>query len=428
MTNRVVPIISKFHEFLMISFLMKTPLPSSKVDTIFGFFCFPFLCRFFFASLFLQQILEKSRFHLSFRFAFLFFTGWTNCRRWLFVSFCLFVFWWFCRRCWTTTTKAFRGRASATWWRTGRCCVVRSCRGPPSSSPPTTTSSSSSPRSTRRPSSTGSSKTSAAPSKRWVWLCGCVRAPGPRPFLFFFPPFFVSGLSKLLRTIRRPASAVVVAVVGCVDVVLSSMVRFFFGFGNAAVGRHDRVLHDQLGVRAGAPRPLPRPGAGRRVRRPRLVPRPHRRLPRRPKGDAFLLFCFFFHFFVPFFLALFFFFRSHFEDSFFCVSLVQCLRDPSFTESYRVLPSFWRCFFFKFSGHFQRSALVILVLPNLTEFYRVYLGVFEVDIFIFGLFSRQCSSDPSFTDSYRVLPSFTEFLTLHLLFSSHFQRSFTCFT
>ena len=47
MTNRVVPIISKFHEFLMISFLMKTPLPSSKVDTIFGFFCFPFLCRFF---------------------------------------------------------------------------------------------------------------------------------------------------------------------------------------------------------------------------------------------------------------------------------------------------------------------------------------------------------------------------------------------
>ena len=189
MTNRVVPIISKFHEFLMISFLMKTPLPSSKVDTIFGFFCFPFLCRFFFASLFLQQILEKSRFHLSFRFAFLFFTGWTNCRRWLFVSFCLFVFWWFCRRCWTTTTKAFRGRASATWWRTGRCCVVRSCRGPPSSSPPTTTSSSSSPRSTRRPSSTGSSKTSAAPSKRWVWLCGCVRAPGPRPFLFFSPPF-----------------------------------------------------------------------------------------------------------------------------------------------------------------------------------------------------------------------------------------------
>ena len=142
------------------------------------------------------------------------------------------------------------------------------------------------------------------------------------------------------------------------------------------------------------------------------------------KVTPFFCFVFFFHFVVPFFLALFFFL----SPSFFCVSLVQCLRDPSFTESYRVLPSFWRCFFFKFSGHFQRSALVILVLPNLTEFYRVYLGVFEVDIFIFGLFSRQCSSDPSFTDSYRVLPSFTEFLTLHLLFSSHFQRSFTCFT
>ena len=59
MTNRVVPIISKFHEFLMISFLMKTPLPSSKVDTIFGFFCFPFLCRFFLLHCFFSRFWKR---------------------------------------------------------------------------------------------------------------------------------------------------------------------------------------------------------------------------------------------------------------------------------------------------------------------------------------------------------------------------------
>ena len=93
-----------------------------------------------------------------------------------------------------------------------------------------------------------------------VWLC--TRA-GATPISFFFPPFFVSGLSKLLRTIRRPASAVVVAVVGCVDVVLSSMVRFFLALATQlsddmtefytinseyALARHDLYLGQVLAV------------------------------------------------------------------------------------------------------------------------------------------------------------------------------------
>ena len=329
----------------MISFLMKTPLPSSKVDTIFGFFCFPFLCRFFCFIVSSADFGKESiPFVFSIRISFFY--------RLDELPALAFCFIWIV--CFLVILSSMLDDDDEGVPRPRQRNVVTDG---------TLLRRQELPRAAQLVATDDYFFLIVAeiysPSKFYwflkdqrraietvgvaVWLC--TRA-GATPISFFFPPFFVSGLSKLLRTIRRPASAVVVAVVGCVDVVLSSMVRFFFGFGNAAVGRHDRVLHDQLGVRAGAPRPLPRPGAGRRVRRPRLVPRPHRRLPRRPKGDAFLLFCFFFHFFVPFFLALFFFFRSHFEDSFFCVSLVQCLRDPSFTESYRVLPSFWRCFFF----------------------------------------------------------------------------------